>query len=110
MDGGLGLSQALEHGGGIGLHPLRQLRRLDHGQDMRQVTVLLGLDRANAELGGADAAAHGLLELKLRAGLKRRQALDDAFGAGARVGERAHQHVAADSGECVQVAESHGVD
>jgi hypothetical protein len=59
----------------------------------------------HVELSGRDAAAFHAFEGQRRAGFERSQRIDDGGLIRASIRQRAHQHVAADPGECVQIAE-----
>ena len=63
----------------------------------------------HVEFGRADPTAPRLLEGEGGARPERSQSLGEGIGRRAGVGQGAHQHVAADSRECVQVADLHGV-
>lgn len=71
--------------------------------------AVFGLFRAHlyTELRGRNAAAHGFLDLEPRAGIEAMQGLEKRFGRSAGVQQSADSHVAADAGECVEVANSH---
>ena len=60
---------------------------------------------SHMELGGGDAAAFDLLERDHRAGFERSQRLDDGGLIRAGIRQRTYQHVAADPGERVQIAQ-----
>jgi hypothetical protein len=69
-----------------------------------QVAVLFRLFGNDAVLGGSDSAAFHLFEGHGGASLERSDSVDDGSLVGAGIGERAYQHVAADSRKCIQVA------
>ena len=62
VDGGFGLAQTLEHGGGVLFDAIGQSRLVDHLQDVREMAVRLLVVHLDVKLGGADAAALDLLE------------------------------------------------
>ena len=97
--------EPLEHGGGVLFGALRQSGFLDHLQNVRQMPVRMRLRDRHVELGGGDAAAFHAFERQRRAGLERRERIDDGGLVRAGIRQRAHQHVAADPGEGVQIAE-----
>ena len=109
VDGRFGFSQSLKHGRGVLFGALGQGGVVDHFQNVRQVPVGVRFRGAHVELGGGDPAALDALEGQHRAGLKRGDGIDngglDGCLVGAGIRQRAHQHIAADSGECVQIAQ-----
>ena len=76
---------------------------LDHLHDMREMPVRVGRLDVHVVLGGADAAAFDLLERNGGAGFERSDGVDDGGLVRAGMGQRAHQHVSADPGECVKI-------
>ena len=105
VDGGFGFAEPLEHGCGVLFGALREGGLLDHLQNVRQVAVGVGFLRSHVELGGGDAAALDALEGQHRAGFERGERIDDGGLIRAGIRQRAHQHIAADPGEGVQIAE-----
>ena len=99
-----GLTQLLEHGDGGSLCPLAEFRLLNHLHDVRKMAVGVRFLHLHVVLGGADAAALHLFERNHRAGFERVHGIANGGLVRAGIRQSAHQHVAADSRECVQIA------
>ena len=108
MDGGLHFAEAAEDGGGVFLHAIGQRGGVDHPEDRPEMAVFLSFLDLDVKLGGGDTGALDFLKRQRRACAERVQGVDNLAGVGAGIGQRAHQHVATDSGESVQVAQLAG--
>jgi len=103
--GGLHLAEALEHSRGILSRTFGQCSFFDQLQNVRQVPVGVRLHNGHMEFGGTDTAAFDPFEGDYRTGIERSQRLDDGGLIGAGIRQRAHQHVAADPGEPIQITQ-----
>ncbi len=90
------------YGGALG--GFGQIRAFDHLDDGGEMAVGLGFLYRDAVFGGADAGALHLFEGHDGAGIERSDGVCDGGLIGSGIGQCAHQHVAANSRECVQIA------
>ncbi len=81
------------------------VRGFDHLDDVVQVAMRFGFLDGDTILGGGDPGPFDLFEGDGGAGLERGDGGDDGRLVRAGIRQRAHQHVAADSGKGIQVAE-----
>ena len=100
----LGFPEFAEDADGGALGGFGQVRPLDHLDDGGEVAMGLGFLHRHAVLGGADAGALHLFEGHDGSGIERSDGVRDGGLIGAGIGQGAHQHVAANSRECVQIA------
>src|SRR2546422_11605660 len=77
---------------------------------MRQMPVRAGLDGVDVELGRRNSTALDLFKTQRSAGSEGVQRGDQALPVGAGSRQRAHQHVSADSGKSVEIADFVGHD
>ncbi len=99
----LGLAQSLEDRDGIATRASRQVGLLDHLDDVRKMAVRLLFPGFDVEFGGRDPAALHFFERDGSAEIERGDGADNGVLIGAGIRQRAHQHIAANSGECVKV-------
>jgi hypothetical protein len=103
VDFRFGLAQAAEHRQRILRGARRQAGLFDNLDDVREMPVSMLLLHRNVEFGGADSAALDFLEGDGGADFERGDGVGDGGLAGAGVGQRTHQHIAANSRKGVQV-------
>src|SRR5258706_4643859 len=63
--------------------------------------------RVDAEFGGCDPAARGFFHFETRAGIHAAQSVDQGLGRSSSVEQSTDSHVAADTGEGVEVTDFH---
>ena len=105
MDGGFGFGKLLKNGGGRSFDGSGGIRCVNHFENVGKVAVLrLGLD-GDAEFRCADFAAAGFFKRNLCVRIERTEGFCKDGGVGAGVGQSAYEHIAAEAGEGVKIAD-----
>src|ERR1039458_5733722 len=98
-------SQPLKNSHGVPCRPLRKAGLLDDFDDVREVAMRALFARLDVVARRADPASPDFLKRDRGPDLERPDGIPDRLSIRAGIRQRAHQHIAADSRECVQISQ-----
>jgi len=99
-----GFAETAEDGDGIAAGAFGDVGLFDRLDDVGKVAVNVRLLHLHVVLGSADAATLNLLKRNRGTALERGNGIGNGVLVRAGIRQRAHQHVAADSRKCIQIA------